>query len=294
MTERTDAALAHGHLERGQDDIGPLARPHGDGGEVAARPRGGIAGEVFERGDDPGRLQSSYVGRGDGAHEVRVLADGLLDAPPAHVAYDVQDRGESLVYADGTHVTADRGGHLVDQLRMEGGAPGQWYRVGGRTPGGEAGKALLVRQCRYAEPVRAHDPLLGTEERESTDGGVDRGCSERAGQLSEAVGKQVVECDGLPHVVLERGDFASLVGRAHPDAEELGDLLLEGHGGDQGVSSVLGGAGRIVPGPGAVVRGPGARCPGSGGRRRTGVVHIGGHFPPTPISPCTRARRANR
>ncbi|CAM5654992.1 hypothetical protein SCYAM73S_07168 [Streptomyces cyaneofuscatus] len=104
---------------------------------------------------------------------------------------------------------------------------------------------------RYAEAVRPGDALLGARQREGPHGRVDRGRSERAGQLAEAVRKKVVEGDGLLHVVLERGDFGAVVGGAHPDAEELGDLLLEGHGGDQGVGPGLGSEGGIAPGPGA-------------------------------------------
>lgn len=191
------------------------------------------------------------------------------------------------MHADGAQVPADRGGHLPDQLRVEGGAPGERYRVGGRAPGGEAREAFLVGEGRDAEPVGAGDPLLGAGQREGAHGRVDRGRPERAGQLAEPEGKQLVEVDGFLHVVLERGDFAALVGGAHPDADELGGLLLEGHGGEQGVGPGLGGEGGVVPGPGEAVRGR-RGCPGCG------VVDVGGHFPPTPISPCTRDRRANR
>src|SRR5699024_7841931 len=68
----------------------------GDRGMVAAGAGGGVAGEVLESGDHPGRLQAAHVLGGEHAGEVGVLAHGLLDAAPAVVAHDVQHRGQSM------------------------------------------------------------------------------------------------------------------------------------------------------------------------------------------------------
>ncbi len=162
--DRAGPAFADGHLEGRQDDVGAFARAHRDGGEVASGAGGGVPREVLEGGDDPGRLQALDVGGGDGADQVRVLADRLLDPPPAGVADHVEHRREALVHPDGPQVAPDGGGHRPDQLRVEGGAPGQRHGVGGGSPGGEAGQALLVGQGRDAEAVGGGDPLLGAQQ----------------------------------------------------------------------------------------------------------------------------------
>ena len=94
---RPGAADSDRHLERGQDDVGELARAHRDRRVVPARPRRGVPGEVLERRLHAGRLQPLHVGGADGADQVRVLADGLLDPAPPVVAGHVEDRREPLV-----------------------------------------------------------------------------------------------------------------------------------------------------------------------------------------------------
>ncbi len=161
---RPHAALADRHLEGRQDHVGALAGAHADRREVAPGPGGGVPGEVLEGGDDSGGLQTLHVGGADGADQVRVLADGLLDPPPAGVADHVQDGSEALVDADGAHVAADRGGHPADQPGVEGGTPGERHGVGGGLPGREAGQALLVGQRGDAEAVGGGDPALGAQQ----------------------------------------------------------------------------------------------------------------------------------
>ncbi|MBW8706148.1 hypothetical protein MBT84_41685 [Streptomyces sp. MBT84] len=234
---------------------------------------------MLERGDDAGGLKSPHIGRADGGHQVGVLPDGLLDAAPAGVADHVEHRGEALVHADGPHVAADGRGHAVDQVRVEGGAPGQRDGIGGGLPGRKAGQALLVRDGGDAETVRRGDARLRAQQGERAESGVDGSGAEGTGQLAQAVRQEGVEVDGLLHVVLMGGHFTPLVGRADPHTVELCDLLLEGHGTDQGGHPGVDVVGRIVPDGDF---GGGLNC------------HVGGHFPPTPMSPWTRARRANR
>ena len=100
-----------------------------------------------------GRLQAAHVRGADGADEVGVLADALVDPAPARVADDVEHGGQALVDAECAHGVADAPGRLLDQLRVEGRAPGQRRREGRRLPGGEPGEALLVDDGRDAEPV---------------------------------------------------------------------------------------------------------------------------------------------
>src|SRR5690606_6869838 len=108
---------------------------------------------------------------------------------------------------------------------------------------------------------------------------VDGGGAEGAGQLAQTVGKERVEVDRLLHVVLVGGDFTAVGGRTDPHAVQLGDLLVQGHRGDERVDSVGDGPLGVVP-------------EGDFGGGLYG--HVGSHFPPTPIRPWTRARRANR
>lgn len=184
---RARTALAHGHLERRQDDVGKLARSHADRGEIAAGPGGGVPSEVLESRHDPGRLQSLHIAGGDGTDQVGVLADGLLDPSPAGVAHHVEHRGQALVHADGAHVPADGRRHGAHQPRVEGGAPGERHRIGGGAPGGEAGQALLVGQGRDAEAVGRDDPALGAQQGERAERRIDRGGAERTGQLAQPV-----------------------------------------------------------------------------------------------------------
>ena len=155
-----DAGVPDGVLERRQDHVGELARPHADRGVVAGGPRGGVPGEVLEGGDDAVLLQPAHVRRPDLRDEVRVLAQRLLDPTPAVVADDVEHRRQPLVDADRGHVAADRRRHLVHQRGVEGGRPGERPRVDGRLVGGEPGQALLVHDGRDPQPGRGHQRPL--------------------------------------------------------------------------------------------------------------------------------------
>lgn len=76
------------------------------------------------------------------------------------------------------------------------------------------------------------------------------------------------------------GRFRRRPPRHRPQAVQLAQLLLQGHGGDQLLDT------RDAVGPEPVL----GTCPAS---RGVGG-HVLGHFPPTPISPWTRARPATR
>ncbi len=54
------------------------------------------------------------------------------------------------MHAERGHVAADRRGHPLDELGVEGGPPGDGRRVDGRAERGEAGQALLVHDGRDA------------------------------------------------------------------------------------------------------------------------------------------------
>ena len=144
-------------LERRQDDVSELARPHGHRRVVAGRLGRRVAGEVLERRDDAVLFEPTDVGRAELRDEIRVLAHRLLDPAPSVVANHVEDRGEALMHADRGHVAPDRGGHPL-QVRVEGGGPRQRRRVDGGAVGGEAGEALLMHDGRDAES-RGRDEL---------------------------------------------------------------------------------------------------------------------------------------
>jgi hypothetical protein len=89
---------------------------------------------MLERGHDAGRFKAAHIGTADAADQVGIFTDGLLDPPPAQITSDIQNRGKSLVDAQAAHCPTDLGGHSLDQVRVEGGAPAQRRRVYGRLP----------------------------------------------------------------------------------------------------------------------------------------------------------------
>jgi hypothetical protein len=250
---RAGAALAQGHLEGREGDVGELADAGPDRCEVAGTGRGGVPGEVLERGDDTGRLQAPHIRGADRADQVRVLADRLLHPAPARIAYDVQHGREALVDTGRAQVGADAPGHLLDQRRIPGRPPGERDRVGRGLPGGEAGQAFLVRDRRDAEAAGPGDTALGAGQCLRAERRVHGRGAEGAGELAQAVGDQLVPflvgaLDG--HVVLVRSDSAAVRRGAHPHAVQLGGLLLQGHPREQVVDAGGGGQRGITPGRG--------------------------------------------
>ena len=106
-----------------------------------------------------------------------------------------------------------------------------------------------MRDRRDAEPARWRTMRsLACAQRERADGGVDRRRAERAGELAEPGGQQLVEVDVVVQVVLVRGDVAALVGCSDPDAEELRELLRRASSAASRASTRSARAGgRVVP-----------------------------------------------
>ena len=189
---RAHAALADRHLERRQQHVRQLARTHRHGRQVAARLGGRVAHEVLERRDDARALDALDVGGRDGADQVRVFADGLLDAAPARIAHHVEHRGEALVHAHRAHVGADA--RRRSRARARGrrwhpttAAPGRRWRPRWRSPRGTPrGRAPGCRSgfARRSAPgcaaARAH-PGRGRRARCRTGGSADR-CPPAAGR----------------------------------------------------------------------------------------------------------------
>ena len=141
----------------------------------------------------PGSLQAADVRGAERADEVGVLADALLDPAPAGVADDVEHGRQALVDAEARHAVADRGAHLLDQLRVEARAPGQRGREGRRLPGGQAGQALLVGDRRDAEPGVGDQPALGLPQRAAPGRRLDRAGAEHPGEVAEPVRRELLE-----------------------------------------------------------------------------------------------------
>ena len=95
--------VADGRLEREQLLVAELARADVGRRLVEAALGQPVADHVLGGGDDArrevGALERLDVGAAELGGEVRVLAVGLLDAAPARVARDVEDRGEGVAGA---------------------------------------------------------------------------------------------------------------------------------------------------------------------------------------------------
>ena len=206
---------------------------------------------MLERGHHPGRLQAPHVGAADRADQVGILADGLLDAPPAQIPDHVQDRRQALVHAEAVHGPADLRAHPLDEVRVEAGAPAQRRRVHRRLPGGQPGQALLVHHGRDPVPAGRHDLPLDGGHRAGAVRRADRGGAVRPGELPEPVADQRLPADlRRRRVVLVRRDGTAGRIDADPDAVQLRELLPDGHLGEQ-VAHPLGWAGvGIAPGVG--------------------------------------------
>ena len=191
MTERAPATDRR--FERRQDHVGQFAPSHRHRAVVARGSRGRVAGEVFERGDDAGALQSAHVGGADHRHEIGVFADGLLDASPAVVAHDVEHGGQALVHAEGDHVAADGRSHPFDEVGVERRTPRERGRVDGRAVAREAGEALLVHERRDAEAVVLEHGLLLPHELGRALGGADRHAAVDARQMAEPVPARLLQ-----------------------------------------------------------------------------------------------------
>ena len=272
------AGLEHGHLERQRHHVRELARPHRDRREVAPGLRRRVADEMLERRDDARALEPADVRRGNRADQVGILADRLLDPAPARVANDVEHRREPLMHADGAQAAPDPRRHLLDQWGIEGRTPGERHRIRRRPPRGKAGETLLVRHRGDAVPVGLDDPPLRARQRDDANGGIDRRRAEWPRQLTQAVLDQRVEIDALGELVLKRRHITAHGRDTDPDSVQLRELLTHGHHRDQRLDPLGRCQRRVIP-------------------RRDGAAlcrSCGHHFPPTPIRPWIRARRANR
>jgi hypothetical protein len=211
---------------------------------------------VLEGGDDAGALQPPDVGGAEHRDEVRVLAHRLLDATPAVVAHDVEDRRKTLVHADGGQVPPDRGGHPLDEVGVERRAPRDRRRVDRRAERREPGQALLVDESGDAQPGRRDDDALLADQFGRAVGDGHRRAAVDPGEVAQPVPARLLQRRGAGgrEDVLHRRDVGGCVGGAggphvvaDPAAAELGGLLLDRHLREEQVDPGVGGKRRILP-----------------------------------------------
>ena len=225
------------HLEGEEEGVVQLAPAQVDGPVIARALAEGVARVVLEGGQDVAllALQAAHEARTQHAHEIGVLAQGLLGAAPAHVAGDVEHRGQALVAAHGADLASDRARGALDQLGIPGGAVRERGGKHGRAARHEAHQALLVRQRGNAEAGLLAQELLEPVEGTNPLARVDAVAAQRTGDLAQAVNQ------ALPHhlgvgspgeVVLPRA-VAAVLGKDQPERVHLGDLLVDRHAREQ-------------------------------------------------------------
>ena len=182
------------------------------------------------------------------------------------------------------------GAHLLDERGVEGRAPGQRRREGGGGPGGQPGEALLVHQRRDAQPgLGAPARAASVPQPRGPLHRVDRSGAVRPGQVAQAVPRGLLEPGRPAELALERRDGLAVA--LVPEADDLGELLLQRHPAEQVAHAVRrGGAGRDEPSAGVVGgRGHGRvlGAVGGGGGRWSARGARRGHPFTAPWSPLT-------
>jgi hypothetical protein len=166
---------------------------------VEAALREAVADEVLRRRRDPvfemRPLEAADISATERGGEIRVLAVCLLDAPPARVARDVEDRRERHARSDYLHPAPDRRRDCLDQFDVEGrGRPDRLLERRGTTSE-KAVERFLVEDRRDAEPR-----LLDQEALDRVPGlrrirGIEVGRPGDPADLADPVGQ------ALPHAV---------------------------------------------------------------------------------------------
>ena len=105
-------------------------------------------------------LQPADVGHAERRDQVGVLAVGLLDAPPARVARDVEDRRQALVGAHRAQLAREAARERLDQLRIPRGREADRLREAHRVARDEPVQALLVDDGRDAQARLFHEEAL--------------------------------------------------------------------------------------------------------------------------------------
>ena len=247
-------ALADGGLERAEKRLAQHA--HRDVDRSAVRPglRLAVRGEVLQRGGDAplvgeGRvaLEAAHRRHAQPRNQVRILAEGLFDAPPARLARHVDDRRERLVRTASTGFGRRHRVQALDQVRIERRRQSDRLRKAGAFLRRVSVQALLMEHHRDTQARRLdEEPLdgvgqLGHLPRRQALAGI-----ARPADLSQPVAGGETRA-GLcpveaPSPVDQRVRFLA------PDAEHLRDFLLERHAGQQVIDARVDRRRRILVG----------------------------------------------
>ena len=173
--------------------------------------------------------------RGDAhlAHEVRILAEGLLYPPPPRIARDVHNRGENQVDAARANLTGDEIVDVANEVGIPCAGEANGLREGGGILRRETVERFFVEKDGYAEAGVLHRPALrfGDVSDRILDGAARIGAraARAAGiagprDLADAVGIDLRRL-GRRETVVGVLDVALAV----PHGDDLGDLLVQRH-----------------------------------------------------------------
>ena len=234
-------------LEREQLLVAQLARPDMGGRHVHPALGQAVPDHVLAgRRDAVGQrvaLQRHDVRAAQLGREIRVLAVRLLDATPARIAPDVEDRAQGMSCAGHQHPPADGRGDLADERSVERGGGADRLLEARRGPRQQPVQALLVDDGRDAEPRLLDEEALDGVGRL---GDLDRAEVRRAGeprQLAQAVLGEDGEALAVEPVVTDHLE--------RPERPELGQLLRAGHPPEQVRDPLVDRPRRIAVGRGA-------------------------------------------
>jgi hypothetical protein len=227
--DRRQPGLANRRSEGARIDLTQLPRTEVNRGVIHSSLGEAVAKKVLRGGRDTGRevlaLESPHVGDTDSAHQVRILAIGLLDPTPARIPRDVEHRSQGLVGPDRAHLSPDHRGSLLDDLRIpaarEPDCLGELSGVAGHEPGG----ALLVHDRGNAETRVGRDPVLDLVRKGGDLGRTQAGGPRNAGDVTGAVTEELLGA--------LFGEGALLHQPGRPDTAELRELLIEIHAREQ-------------------------------------------------------------
>ena len=110
-------------------------------------------------------LQPAHESDAHAGDKVRVLAERLLEPPPARVATDVEHGSEALMRTSRTHLLSYGGGELLDERRLPRARKADRLREDRCVARHQPGADLLVDDGRDAEP-RLLDEVALQEVRE--------------------------------------------------------------------------------------------------------------------------------
>ena len=224
-----EPALDHRRLEREELFVPQLTRTEVHGRLVETAFGQSVTDHVLAGGQHPvaeiGSLELPDVRQAELGGEVRVLAVGLFDPAPARVARDVEDRAQGVAGAGRQHPPADRAGHPADEVGVERGPGADRLLEARRVQREQAVERFLVDDGRDPETR-----LLDQEPLDHVRRASDLRCAQvrgtgQTGDLTDAVARQCPEPFRIGSVLADHLEC--------PDGAQLGDLLVQGHPGDE-------------------------------------------------------------